>query len=84
MPRVFLERLEMKLAEKKNSLLRWKGNSGGMSYVFFKVGERRRVSPLIFSESEDKPLLRAVTLEILGYELDPITKKLKPATLYLA
>ena len=51
--------------------------------ALFTIGKTSEISPVIFGEQNDKPVLGAVTLETLGYEVDPITKKLKPATLYL-
>ena len=34
--------------------------------------------PVIVGEGEDVPVLGTTTLEIMGLEVDPITKKLKP------
>ena len=34
--------------------------------------------PVVVGEGEDVPVLGITTLEILGLEVDPITKKLKP------
>lgn len=38
---------------------------------------------VIFGEAEDTPILGATALESLGYQLDPITKKLKPVELLM-
>ena len=54
-----------------------------VGHALFTIEQKRRISPVIFGEPEDASVLGAVTLEILGYEVDPVTKKLKPATLYL-
>ncbi len=39
--------------------------------------------PVIFGEREDIPILGITALESLGYQLDPITKKLKPVELLM-
>ena len=54
-----------------------------VGYASFTIKQKRGISPVIFGEREDAAVLGAVTLEILGYEVDPVTKELKPATLYL-
>ncbi|MEM0049630.1 MAG: hypothetical protein QXG48_05610 [Thermofilaceae archaeon] len=38
----------------------------------------RRVVPVIFGEKGDTPVLGATSLESLGFQVDPVTKKLKP------
>ncbi len=40
--------------------------------------DRRAIVPVVFGTREDTPVLGVITLEALGYQLDPITKKLKP------
>lgn len=40
-------------------------------------GGKRRVVPALFGERGDVPVLGATTLEALGYQVDPVTKKLK-------
>jgi len=44
---------------------------------------RRAVVPIIFGEPEDIPVLGATALESLGYQIDPLTKKLKPVELLM-
>jgi len=46
-------------------------------------GERRAVVPIVFGESEDIPVLGATALESLGYQVDPISKRLKPIELMM-
>jgi predicted aspartyl protease len=46
-------------------------------------GERRAIVPIIFGEPEDIPVLGATALESLGYQIDPISKKLKPIELLM-
>lgn len=45
--------------------------------------EARAGVPVIFGEKEDTPVLGATALESLGYQLDPVTKKLKPVELLM-
>jgi predicted aspartyl protease len=49
-----------------------------VGWALLEYGGKRRVVPVIFSEGEDIPVLGATSLETLGYQVDPITKKLKP------
>jgi len=46
-------------------------------------GEKRRVVPVIFGEPGDTPVLGATSLESLGYQVDPVTRKLKPIELLM-
>lgn len=39
---------------------------------------------VVFAPKDTKPLFGALALESLGLEVDPVNKRLKPATLYLA
>ena len=48
------------------------------SIVWVEVEGKGYKVPVIFGEGKDVPVLGITTLEILGLELDPITKKLKP------
>jgi predicted aspartyl protease len=43
----------------------------------------RAGAPVIFGGPEDTPILGATTLEALGYQVDPVTKKLKPVELLM-
>jgi clan AA aspartic protease len=38
---------------------------------------------VIFGEKGDEPILGVTALEALGYEVDPVTKKLKPTELLM-
>jgi predicted aspartyl protease len=38
---------------------------------------------VVLGEEEDVALLGAVALETLGYEVDPVAQRLRPATQYL-
>ncbi|MFQ6085268.1 MAG: retroviral-like aspartic protease family protein [Candidatus Bathyarchaeia archaeon] len=51
------------------AIVEYKGFVGGISVVF--------------GDPEDEPILGATALEALGLEVDPVTKKLKPAVLLM-
>ena len=44
---------------------------------------RRAVVPIIFGEPGDAQVLGVTALEALGYQLDPVTKRLKPVELLM-
>ena len=50
----------------------------GGSTVYVEVEGKGYKVPVIFGEEDDAPVLGVTTLEILGFEVDPITQKLKP------
>jgi clan AA aspartic protease len=43
----------------------------------------RTVASVIFGERGDEPILGVTALEALGYEVDPVTKRLKPTELLM-
>jgi aspartyl protease family protein len=45
---------------------------------------RRAVVPIVFGEPEDISVLGATALESLGYQVDPVSKRLKPIELLMA
>jgi len=49
----------------------------------FRYGEYEGISPVIFGRKNDRPLLGVVTLEVLGLEVDPVSRMLKPTPLLL-
>jgi len=49
----------------------------------FRYGEYEGISPVIFGRKSDRPLLGVVTLEVLGLEVDPVSRTLKPTPLLL-
>ena len=46
-----------------------------LAEIMDKVGE----IPVVFGEKDDTPVIGITTLEILGFEVDPITRQLKPS-----
>lgn len=49
----------------------------------FVINGKRRASPVIFGEKDDSPLLGVVTLESLGFALDPFKRVLRPLPMIL-
>lgn len=52
--------------------------------VGFRFEGREATSPVVFGDSEDIFLLGAVTLETLGFVLDPFRRELRPLRMMLA
>jgi predicted aspartyl protease len=52
--------------------------------ALFKYGDRIGVADVIFGEGEDATLLGALTLESLGYALDPLRRELRELPMLLA
>jgi len=83
-PHLTLEKLGLRPPERRR--LRVYGGDiverdiGGL---VFEYGGNRAMAPVIFGETKDTPVLRATALEALGYQVDPITKQLKPTELLM-
>jgi clan AA aspartic protease len=54
-----------------------------MGDVFIRIDGKARTVPTIFGEPTDTPLLGVTALEILGYAIDPRTRKLEPTKMLL-
>jgi aspartyl protease family protein len=84
MPRSVLERLGFKpIARRK---LRVYG--GGLverdiGGVVVEYEGQRAIVPVIFGEEGGIPVLGVAALEALGYQIDPVSKKLKPTELLM-
>ena len=50
----------------------------------FRYKENRGAAPVVFGEPGDSNLLGVVTLEALGYVLDPLKRELRPSPMVLA
>jgi predicted aspartyl protease len=46
-------------------------------------GEQQAIVPIVFGELEDMPVLGTTALESLGYQVDPVSKRLKPTELLM-
>ncbi len=58
-------------------------NEGGFGNAIFEYRGRKRAAPVIFGEPGDSNLLVVVTLEALGFVLDPLRRELKPMPMLL-
>jgi len=83
-PENLLERIGVRRLSKRKFTL------ANGSTVYLDVGEgrievdgRETVTLIIFLPKDSKPLLGSTTLELLGLEVDPITKRLKETELLL-
>jgi aspartyl protease family protein len=54
-----------------------------IGWASIEYGGKRRVVPVVFGEKGDTPVLGATSLEVLGYQVDPVTRKLKPVELLM-
>jgi clan AA aspartic protease len=54
-----------------------------MGDVFIRIDGKARTVPTIFGELTDTPLLGVTALEILGYAVDPRTRKLEPTKMLM-
>jgi aspartyl protease family protein len=78
-PRKVLEELDLSPIDRER--LRVYGGATverDIGWALVEYGGKRRVVPVIFGEGGDAPVLGATTLEALGYQVDPVTKRLKP------
>jgi hypothetical protein len=50
----------------------------------FEIQGRAATSPVVLGEEKDGPLLGAVTLETLGFMLNPLTREILPMRMVLA
>ena len=83
-PRNTLEKLKLKPIDREK--LRVYGGAiveRDLGWAMIEYGGKRRVVPVIFGEPEDTPVLGATSLESLGYQVDPVTRKLKPVELLM-
>ena len=58
--------------------------SRSLSEARFELQGKRRTSPVILGEGDDVGLLGAVTLETLGFVLDPLSRQLRPIRTLIA
>ncbi|MFQ6074730.1 MAG: hypothetical protein ACE5Z5_01160 [Candidatus Bathyarchaeia archaeon] len=83
-PRPTLEKLGLRPIERRG--MRVYGGDiverdiGGL---VFEYGGNRAMAPVIFGETKDTPILGTTALEALGYQVDPVTKQLKPTELLM-
>jgi len=83
-PAQILKELEIKPLGKQ----RFRAFGGGIierdvGIALIKYEDRFRGDTIAFGEKDDAPLLGVITLEGLGYQVDPVTKKLKRVDLLM-
>jgi aspartyl protease family protein len=80
----FLGKLQVQpLGEREFTLANGERIRRKVSGVRIRVGDRVGFCSVIFGEEHDQPVLGVTALEELGLELDPTTKQLRPAELFL-
>lgn len=83
-PRKLLEELELKpITRRKLRIFGGQIVERDIGGVSVKYKEASAVVPVIFSEEADTPVLGTTALEALGYQVDPITRQLKPVELLM-
>ncbi|MBI4179317.1 aspartyl protease family protein [bacterium] len=84
-PATLLEKLSIKPYDEQTFRL---ANGGKIvrkrGFAFFRLGERKGGSDVIFGEPDDSHLIGALTLESLGLALDPLKRELQPLPMILA
>ena len=84
MPRSTLEKLGLKpLARRKSRVYGGAVVERDIGVAVFEYGDSRAGAPVIFGEPKDTLVLGATSLEALGYQVDPVTKQLKPTELLM-
>jgi len=83
-PKAYLERLGIKPCGSKSFILAdGTAITRKIGNALFSLEDAEGASPVIFGEKCDTPLLGMVTLEALGYILDPIRRELRPLPMVL-
>jgi predicted aspartyl protease len=83
-PRKVLEELDLSPIDREG--LRVYGGATverDAGWALVEYGGKRRVVPVMFGEGGDAPVLGATALEALGYQVDPVTKRLRPVELLM-
>jgi predicted aspartyl protease len=84
-PAAVLRRLGIRATGTKNFILA-DGTSikRRMGEVSFRINGHQGTSLVIFGQKEDSALLGSVSLEVLGFFLDPLKRELRPLPMILA
>lgn len=83
-PKPILRKLGIKARETKTfTLADGTDITRKVGNAFFALDRSERASPIIFGEKGDTPLLGMVSLEALGYILDPLRRELRPLPMVL-
>ena len=80
----FLKKLQVKpIEERAFTLADGQKIRRMMGGVRMRIGDRHGFSSVIFGEEHDQQLLGITALEELGLEVDPVSRQLKPAELFM-
>jgi predicted aspartyl protease len=84
LPRSLAEGLDAQLLERRTFVLA-NGDriERDVGYLGMEFEGRRGATLVVLGEPGDASLLGALALEALGYEVDPVSRTLRPATQYL-
>jgi aspartyl protease family protein len=84
-PEAVLRRVGVKPRSKRNFILA-DGTTvtRRMGEALFRFDHREGTSPVIFGKKGDSTLLGSVSLEVLGFILDPLKRELRPLPMMLA
>jgi predicted aspartyl protease len=55
-----------------------------LGQALFRMNGEEGASPVVFGEKGDSTLLGSISLEVLGFMLDPFKRKLRPLPMMLA
>lgn len=82
--RKILESLEIKpIGKRKLRVYGGQVIERSVGAALIKYGETLAGATVVFAEEGDTAVLGATTLEALGYQVDPVTKQLKPTELLM-
>ena len=83
-PKAYLKQLRIKSCGSKSFILAdGSAITRKIGNVLFSLEDAEGASPVIFGEKGDTPLLGMVSLEALGYILDPLRRELRPLPMVL-
>jgi len=83
-PRKILESLGIKpIGERKLRVFGGQVLERGVGAALIRYSEVQAGVTIVFAEEEDTPVLGATALEALGFQVDPVTKRLKPVELLM-
>lgn len=84
-PRTVLQRLGIKPGKTKSFILADGSEvKRSIGQALFRLNGDEGASPVIFGEKGDSVLLGSVSLEALGFMLDPLKRELRPLPMLLA
>lgn len=83
-PKYIAEKLDLEVVDKRKfKIVSDEVVEYSVSEAYIGVEDRGVTSLVVIGSNETSPLLGVTALELLGYQVDPVTKKLKPLELML-